>query len=443
MIWRGGWPEAAIGAFALAWMLYGYWCTRAMLPMPLLAAVLATGRQRLWCVAVLAIGIVPYLPYPLANPQSVYVGQGLQPSLLTHADPAMVWTRTIETLRAFVEPSAQDGWLTVRAGVQHPILLLVLALAGALSGWRRAAFLLGGFALGLVPTVFAWGTPSMHRMMMAFPFVALAAAAACDDLLPRRAWRAAAVAVMVGAVAVWSVRFYFSDDFWLEESRWLFDWERTELVESLPLDAGRPVILQRQVTQFREPRRFVAADDRMLNLENWLPPAQGALYAFTADAEPLRALYAARFGADRVHRFGRTFTVDVPPGDWSALRDHGWRYCLRCGDQAVRTAVVPALHQMGVGFDGFICNVPSTHVWTARWNGAATRLHVHGGERSVVVETPRQRAEGLAVDVDVVPGDVVRVTTTGDPGLPLAAASATVGDQVPAWESVTPVDCGG
>jgi hypothetical protein len=107
LIWRrGGWPEAAIGGFALAWMLYGYWCTRAMLPMPLLAAVLATGRQRLWCVAVLAIGIVPYLPYPPANPQSVYVGQGLQPSLLTHADPAEVWTRTIETLRAFVEPSA-------------------------------------------------------------------------------------------------------------------------------------------------------------------------------------------------------------------------------------------------------------------------------------------------------------------------------------------------
>ncbi|HSQ01139.1 MAG TPA: hypothetical protein VL049_28295 [Candidatus Dormibacteraeota bacterium] len=58
-------------------------------------------------------------------------------------------------------------------------------------------------------------------------------------------------------------------------------------------------------------------------------------------------------------------------------------------------------------------------------------------------KTPRQRLEGLAVDVDVIPGDVVRVTTTGDPGLPFATASATVGDQVPAWESMTPADCGG
>jgi len=445
LIWRrGGWPEAAIGGFALAWMLYGYWCTRAMLPMPLLAAVLATGRQRLWCVVVLAIGIVPYLPYPPANPQSVYVGQGLQPSLFTHADPAEVWTRTIETLRAFVEPSAQDGWLTVRAGVQHPILLLVLAAAGALSGWRRAAFLVGGFTLGLAPTIFAWGAPSMHRMMMAFPFVALAAATACDDLLPRRAWRAAAVALLVGAVAIWSVRFYFSDEFWLAESRWLFDWERTELVDSLPLDPGRPVILQRQVTQFREPRRFVAADDRLLTVENWFPPGQGALYAFTAEAEPLRALYAARFGTDRVRGFGRAFTVDVPAGDWSTLRDHGWTYCARCGDDTVRTAVVPALHQMGVGFDGLICNTPSTHTWAARWNGAGTRVHVSGGEQpSVAVETPRQRVEGVDVDVDLAPGDVIRVTATADPGLPFAAVSLTVNGAVPAWESVTPVDCGG
>jgi hypothetical protein len=271
--------------------------------------------------------------------------------------------------------------------------------------------------------------------------VALAAAAACDDLVPRRAWRAPAVALLVGAVAVWSVRFYFSDDFWLEESRWLFDWERTELVDSLPLDAGRPVILQRQVTQFGEPRRFFAADDRLLTVDNWLPPAQGALYAFTVQAEPLRALYTARFGADRVHRFGRTFTVDVPAGDWSALRDHGWRYCLRCGDQPVHSAVVPALHQMGVGFAGLHCNVPSTHTWTARWNGAATRLHVDGDDRSIVVETPRQRAEGLAIDVEVIPGDVVRVTTTGDPGLPLAAASLTVDGALPAWGSAIPVDC--
>ena len=442
LIWRrGGWPEALLGAFALAWMLYGYWCTRAMLPMPLLAAVLASGRRRLWCVAVLAIGVVPYLPYPRANPESVYVGQGLQPALLTHADPAALWTRTLETLESFVAPVAQDGWLTVRAGALHPALLLLVALAGALSGWRRAAFLLGGFALGLVPTVLAWGAPSTHRMLMAFPFVALAAAAACDDLLPRRRWRAAAVAAAVGATAVWSVTLYFSDDFWAPESRWLFDPERTELVASLPLDAGRPVILMRQVTQFREPRRFLAADDRTLAVENWLPPPSGALYAFTAEAESLRPLYTALFGAERVRGFGRAFTVDVPPGDWSALRAHGWSYCARCGARVAR-GVVPTLQQMGVAFADIQCDEPSTHTWAARWDAPPARLQVHGGEQSVTVDTPRERREGAEVEIDVTPGDVVRVTTTAEPRLPFTATSLTVGDQLPAWDAVTPVECG-
>ena len=441
LIWRGGgWVEALIGAFALGWMLYGYWCTRAMLPMPLLAALLAGGRRRVWCVAILALGVVPYLPYPPANPQSVYVGQGLQPSLL--ARPAgEVWSRTLETFVSLAAPAAQDGWLTVRAGAEHPLLLLLVALAGALSSWRRALFLGGGFVLGRVPTIFAWAEPSTHRMMMAFPFVALGAAAACDDLLPRRSWRPAAVALLVGAVAVWSVRFYFSDDFWRPESRWLFDWERSEMVASLPLDAGRPVILMRQVSQFKEPRRFFAADDRLLTVENWLPPPQGAIYAFTAEAAPLQRFYAARFGDDRVRGFGRAFTVDVPAGDWSALRDQGWSYCVRCGDER-RRALVPALDQLGIGFAELECHQPSTHVWTARWNGEASRLHITGGENVVAaVETPHQRVEGVDVEVDVAPGDVVRVRTTSVPGLPFAAASATVGGEIPPWESVTPVDC--
>lgn len=429
LIWRrGGWPEALIGAFALAWLLYGYWCTRAMLPMPLLAALLAKGRRRLWCLAVLALGVVPYLPYPPANPRSVHVGQGLQASLLSGADPAVLLARTVESLHALIAPLAQDGWLTVRAGAVHPVLLLPLALAGALSGWRRAAFLLGGFALGLAPTVLAWGAPSTHRMMMAFPFIALAVAAACDDLLPRRAWRPLAVALLVGVTGLWSVRFYFSDDFWREETRWLFDWERTELVASLPLDAGKPVILMRQVTQFREPRRRLAADDRDLTVESWTPPPSAALYAFTAEAEPLRALYEARFGSERVRRFGRAFTVDVPAG--ASFGAHGWDYEVRCGAR-LRRGVVPVLFQMGIGFDGLACDQPSAHRWTARWNGPPSRLRVHGGGEVVVAETAAGRREGFDVEIAVAPGDLVRVDSTAPPGVPTANVSLTVDGAVP------------
>ncbi|MBX3026399.1 hypothetical protein KF840_15935 [bacterium] len=438
LIWRrGGWPEALIGAFALAWMLYGYWCTRAMLPMPLLAAALASGRRRLWCLAVLVVGVVPYLPYPAANPESVYVGQGLRPSALTAMPLAEMWQRGRETIDALVAPVAQDGWLTVRTGARHPILLLLLAAAGALSGWRRAAFLGGGFALGLVPTILAWGAPSTHRMMMAFPFIALAAAAACDDLVPRRAWRPAAVALLAGAVGLWSARLYFSDDFWPPESRWLFDWERSELVDSLPLD--QPVIVMRQVSYFAGPRAQVGAGDRPLTVESWLPPASGARYAFAAEALPLRAFYAARVGADRVRAFGRAFSVDVPAGDWTAP-PHGWTYCARCG-AVERRGVVPTLHQMGVGFADFQCWEPSTHVWSGRWTGAAARARIADGERAVRVDTARQRIEGVDVAVDVAPGDVIRVTTVAGPGVPIAATALTVDGRMPAWESVVPEAC--
>lgn len=438
LIWRrGGWPEALIGAFALAWMLYGYWCTRAMLPMPLLAAVLAGGRRRLWCVAVLVAGVAPYLPYPAANPESVYVGQGLRPSTLTAMPPAEVWARGRDTIAALAAPVAQDGWLTVRAGAWHPILLLLLAAAGALSGWRRAAFLGGGFALGLVPTILAWGPPSTHRMMMAFPFIALAAAAACDDLVPRRAWRPAAVALLAGAVGLWSARLYFSDDFWPPESRWLFDWERSELVDSLPPD--QPVIVMRQVSFFAGPRAQVGTGDRWLTVESWLPPAGGARYAFAAEAWRLRPFYAARFGADRVRAFGRAFSVDIPAGDWTAP-PRGWTYCARCG-AVERRGVVPTLHQMGVGFADFQCWEPSTHRWSGRWTGAAARARIADGGRAVRVETPRQRLEGVDVAVDLAPGDVVRVSTVADPGVPIAAAELTVDGRIPAWESVEPEDC--
>ena len=248
--------------------------------------------------------------------------------------------------------------------------------------------------------------------------------------------------MLVGAVGVWSVRFYFSDDFWPPESRWLFDWERTELVAVAAArrrPAGDPHAPGDAIRGAAALLR--ARDDRTLTVENWLPPPQGALYAFTAEAEPLRPLYD---GALR-RRAGRR----LRPGlhrrrarrRLVGLREHGWTYCARCGADVAAT-VVPTLEQMGIAFDDFVCHAPSTHTWAGRWNGDATRLHVSGGDRRVTVETPRQRAEDVDVEVDVVPGDVVRVTTTADPGLPFAAVSLTVSDAVPAWEAVTPLECG-
>ncbi|MEO8604683.1 MAG: hypothetical protein ABI629_19095 [bacterium] len=442
---RDGAAEALIASFALAWLAYGYWCTRAMFALPVLAALLARGRRAAWCLLPLLVGVLAYAPYALANRASLFVAQGLDPAGWGEGGGLTVLVqRTWETLQALRALLAQDGWLTVRAAALHPLLLLLLALAGALTSVRRAVFLGGGFALGLAPTVLAWGQPSTHRMLMAFPFIALAVGCAFDDLVPRRRWRALAVGVVGAATAVWSVSLYFSDDFWPSETRALFDWQRTALLDSLPFDAQPPVFFLRQVTQFREPRRLLAPDDRQLDADVWLPDAGGGLYAFSAVAAPLRPLYERLLGAERVKSFGDAFTVRFEPGDWTWLRAHGWMYQLRCGDH-VRRAALPALHQMNISFAMPQCTGPATHVWVGRWLGPPARLRARAST-PLVVRTPRGLVEAGsdadAVDFDVVTGDLLRLETSTPPGSPWSDAAlyerTAAGERLPVWEFVAP-----
>jgi len=437
---------ALIASFALAWLAYGHWCTRAMFALPLIAALLARGRNRLWCLLPLVAGLAAYAPYVLANRDSMFVAQGVDPA--QWGDGGGLAGRAVESLHALLAPVAADGWLTLRAAAMHPPLLLLVALAGALTGWRRALFLGAGFAAGLAPSVLAWGAPSTHRMLMAFPFIALAVACACD-LVPRRRLRALVIVAVALASGAWSARLYFSDDFWTPEARAMFDWQRTALVESLPFDPHPPVYFLRQVRQFREPRSWVAPDDRLLTLDAWLPAASGGLYAFSAPAAPLRPLYERLLGAERVTSFGDAFTVRVEPGDWSWLRAHGWMYQLRCGDVG-RRAQVPALHQMTMGFAELDCDAPATHTWVGRWVGPPTRLRLRAGS-ALVVKTPRETLDTLGdeqsgppfeLEIEARPGDQLRIQTTTPAHLPWSDLAvwerAQAGERLPAWESVVP-----
>jgi hypothetical protein len=450
LIWqRGGWREALIGGGALGWLLYGYWCTRAMLPMPLLAAVLARGwRARLWCVAILLVGLALYRPYVEANRNSPFISQGMiNPARFANPEElAALAQRGIETINAFVAPEAQDGWLTVRAGAMHPWLVLAMAAVGSLVGLRRALFLWGGFLLGLVPTVLAWGPPSTHRMLMAFPFIGLAAGSAVDLLRPAVV-RHAAVVTAVLAVGWLSINFYFSNGFWRTETHWLFDWHRTELVQSLPLPATGPVVMMEQVGYFRDPRKLVAPNDQDLSVDNWLPGEQGGTYAFATEALGLRPLYEHVLGPTRVQAYGGTFTVVFEPRDWSFLRQHGWSYTARC-DQTVRTALVPALYHPPLTFAGFACDRASEHLWRGKWVGPATTLRLRTKSPSVL-RTRRGEIVGQQIgdfhvlNVEVEPGDELTAATTVQGFHPTVYATLTeldpLGERVPLWEYVVPI----
>ena len=442
-----GWREWALGSFALGWLLYGYWCTRAMVGMPLIAAALASGRRRWWCLAILPVALLAYAPYVVANRQSMFIAQGVSPAYYAgFGELARLAQRAGEALGVFVWPRAEDGWLTIRAAALHPPFLLIVAAFGALSGVRRAVFLGGGFLAGLAPTILAWGAQSTHRMLMAFPFVALASGCALDDLIPRRGLQRAASAALVIAIAAYSIPLYFSAEFWPFDSRSKFDGPRTELVESLPLPPSPPVILMRQVLYFRYPRYLVAPGDQDLDADNWWPEARGAIYAFSADAVALRPFYEDLLGPRRVESFGWTFKVTFEPGDWSWLRQHGWSYETHCGDSRLR-GQVPVLFQPGFSFAGLICSAPVEHTWRARWNGPSTALRLHTNGPTTVdaggVHLESGAEAAPTIDFTAEPGMDLRVTVTLPRFQPFADVAlfehTPIGERVPMWERTVPI----
>jgi len=208
-----------------------------------------------------------------------------------------------------------------------------------------------------------------------------------------------------------------------------------------------------------------------LSVDSWGPAdGAGAIYAFDWLAGPLRPFYEQLVGSDRVHAFGRAFTVSLEEGQWSWIKKHGWAYEAHCGT-AVQRAVVPVLYHQLFGFAqlpcgsnaraaeqtchfqnffGFAqqqCNVPITHVWRGRWKGPAAHLRLYfSGEATV--ETTRglsitRRGGEVSLDFSVDPDDVLRVTLMTPPmeSPPAAWVMEITGmtERVPVWELVEPI----
>jgi len=443
----GGWPEVAIGGLGMGLLLYDYQCGRAMLATPFVAAVLARGRRRWLCLAVLAVALLGWLPYLTRFPSRPFVAAAhkLHPDY-GEKPLATLATKTFTTLQSLVQPVAWDYWMSVRAAAMHPVLILGLALIGACNGLRRSVFLWAGFVAGLIPAVLSIGTmnPSTHRMLMAFPFIALAAGVALDWVR----WPALRVGGTIAAAlvaGVYGVRLYFSPNFWFSTSRELFLPERTAVLESVPYPAPARFIVDRNVTYSGTWRALVDPRYELLTLENWFPPSDDAsIYAFTERATALQPFYADLVGANRVRSFGRAFVVTLDKNDWSWIRQHGWTYEARCGT-TIRRAPVPVLFQAFLTFDRFNCPTPVTHVWYGRWNGAATRLRVRFTGH-VTIDTPRGRVlerDGFeaSADFDVdtdAPLTVTLVTRDPPPSIALLQVLPAA-ERVPAWEAVTPI----
>lgn len=459
LVWqRGGWRDALLAGFGLCLLLWDYWAGRAMMTLPLVAAVLASGWRRLWCVAVMAIALAGWAPHLMTGPLDAHVGlslRGAQGATTAGGfnaafaeDPlGALQARTQMALRAFTGPYAFDSIFTMRAVAWHPTFVLALAGVGLLRWPRRGLFLLGGFALGILPGI-ASGSHgiSAHRIMMAYAFVALAAASAVDILTWRHLRRGAAALALLAA-ATWSVPLYFSDRFWPPEWRWTVDAERTALGEALAADPAPRVIFSHHLG-FHANLGALAGRGELLTLANWLPDGRGPVtYAFTDEAAPLRGEYERLFPR-RVRSVGRgAFLVAVEPGDWSALRRHGWWYELHCDGQSGET-LVPFLYNLNLRLPDVRCAGEQTHVWRARWTGppVTMRLHYSGAAR-VASGATVVGGEGYErqLTVPVASGAVLEIAVTtpphANPRVFLYEESAA-GPRVPAWETLTPEERG-
>lgn len=446
VIGSGGLPEVAIGSLGQTLLLYDYFCGRTFLPMSVGAAALASGRRRLACLVIPLISLLGWLPYLLTNARNI-----LGPSQIVHPGFATtplgtVGTQLLRALHAFVTPGGEDRFLTIRAAAMHPWLVVGVAMVGLLLAcrqWRTAAFLLGGFVLGIAPAVATeGGAPSTHRMLMAYPFIALAAGYAVDCVRGTR-WRVIAAVVLVSAGTFQSLRLYFSPDFWPPPTRDVFGWEATRLMESIPFPAQGRLIVADHVGHFAEPRSLVDPQFRWLNVENWWPAKYTVTtQAFGAQAVHLLPFYQALVGPERIAVSGRAFAVHFEAADWSWMRQHGWTYEVLCDARSEQTQVPTLFFAGRMGFEGLHCAGSATHRWRGRWLGPrmAARLRFHGRAE---IHTPTQatvEATKDHADFDLIPDGDVSIAVSVPGGTPWAAlfVRTSAGERIPPWDHVGP-----
>ncbi len=447
---RGGWREVGIGAFGLCLLFYDYYCGRSMLGLIPVAAVLARGwRARGLILLIPLLAFAGWVPFLLQGSRLALVGLStLNVGSDVMANPLQaLLARGRVVLSTLVYPVASDGCLTTQASAVHPLLVLGLAAIGSLTAVRRGLLLWGGFLAGLMPAMLGWLAPaSAHRMLNAFPFIALAAACAFD-LIRWRAVRLAVTGMALALIAPQSIGLYFSRDAWPPASRLGFSADLEQLVDALPTPPHPRLIVASAIQSYFAPHALVDREYEFLSADNWFPNDSAAIYAFGGrGAAQLRRFYEAVFGP-RVQGFGEAFVLWLDAGDRSWLRQYGWSYQVRCGSLD-RRAEVPTLFHVDIAFEGvhIPCEPPALHTWGGRWRGSHANLRLHfTGTAQVQVGGRSIHGEGYQqfLDLSVDPDEEIIITLISPaPDLGPSAQLFEVtpaGERLPAWESVIPV----
>jgi hypothetical protein len=223
-----------VGIGMLTCCLFNYVAGLIAITFPLLGIVLARRwSARIACGGMLVGSAVLWLPYWNSNQLVVDVITTLRAALMGESVPSTpaighsllasgfadnpvttLLARTQLLFTCLVSPVAHWSIWT-RAGVaMHPPGVLVAAVVALyVASVRTRTFLLGGFVCATVPALISnTFSISGHRMLYAFPFLAIAAGLSVDIFSAR--WRLPAAVLLAAYATQWSLRWFFSETFW-------------------------------------------------------------------------------------------------------------------------------------------------------------------------------------------------------------------------------------
>jgi len=253
---------------------------------------------------------------------------------------------------------------------------------------------------------------------------------------------------VAAVVAVRSLSFFFSPEFWREPPLQI-ETGHTALIETLPVAEGHPhLILDQNLSYYADAFTQQATNWEWLRLENYFPQPN-TVYGYSRAFGPMRPFWEALVGP-ALQPVGDGFIMRLGGEDVSWLRQHGWRYTLSVPEQHIsRSTIVPALFQPNYLTFTDIAEVEHTeHRWETVWTGPPATLQLKwSGEASVAVDDRPifshqpgfERTEHFPVHTN----DRVAVTVVTPSArqmlvylfdVPVPGAPG----HIPAWASVTP-----
>ncbi len=431
ILWRdGGLRDALVGVVGLTGLLWEYTGAWSMVCMPFVAIVLAKGvRPKMYAATVLVGGLLFWSPYLLrASSWMHYVTEKVVSPATTPSWSSVPYLlQVLSTFRVFWAPVGATSWLSMHSAAIHPPIVLLVALLGLLSiAPRKALFNVCGFVAGIfTASISNSGSPSTHRMICAYLFIAISSAGAFHalekSLKGKRAGLVTTLAALLFTITsgVTSWRIFLSDEFWERGEGNVFVHGETLLSEALQLSPSTPPNVVANLGLLLQARSGDPRSYKTLSYENWLP-ASAEEQAFNRPLEALIPLYREVVAPAHIRVFGgpnypKSFSVRFDEAEAKALSIFGWGLTIDCKDGTPTKFFRIPTFMMDRELSGFsnYCKSEYEYRYSTTWVGPPTELKIMQGQVlhvEIISPATVKKSEDLTFAVNT--GDKVEIKVT-------------------------------